>query len=125
MRQVTGAGSRRAPPKQAGRRVVPGSGAAAPTEAAKKKAAKKADANQLVAGARVAKTSEAQLDESLRLLELPAGGDAPEKIRTLANFFARKQKELKAEEFDQCDVRRGVPAGGVGAGARGGVPVLR
>lgn len=74
----------------------------------KKAAAKKAAKTELVAGVRLNKASGAQLDESLKHLELPAGGEVADKIRRLANFFSRKQKELEAAEFDVCDACGGV-----------------
>ncbi len=108
MGEVTGQDTGRAI-KSAGKRFEPGAEAVSPAEPASPKKKKgEAAKGALVAGVRVAKADAKQLDESLERFELPAGGEAADKIRRLANFFSRKQKELEASEFDVCDVCGGV-----------------
>lgn len=87
---------------------VPQAKPSEPAPPKKKKDATKAAKTELVAGVRVAKADAKQLDLSLERFELEAGGEAADKIRKLAAFFSRKQKELEAAEFDVCDECGGV-----------------
>lgn len=68
------------------------------TDVAKNKK-KKEKRPQLVAGVRMSKVDEAQLDQSIEKLEIPAGGSLTDKVRRIASFFQAQ----KADEYDQCD----------------------